>query len=89
MDSACSKTPKITFCLTILMDLNFSQFFWVQILSYLPLLQEGTTAGFSALGSSDNRPWIECTEPDNIIATETWLKPEIHDAELEMEDYSI
>ena len=35
---------------------EFFVIFWVQILSYLPLLQEGTTAGFSALGSSDNRP---------------------------------
>ena len=32
--------------------------FWVQISSYLPLLQEGTTAEFPALGSSHNRPWI-------------------------------
>ena len=29
----------------------------VQIMSYLPLLQEGTTAGFPALSSSHNRPW--------------------------------
>ena len=36
-------------------------FFWVQILSYLPLLQEGTTAEFPALGSSHNRPcWKIC-----------------------------
>ena len=35
---------------------EFFLVFWVQILSYLPLLQEGTTAGFLALGSSHNRP---------------------------------
>ena len=29
---------------------------------------------------------IECSEPDIIIATETWLKPEIYTAELELED---
>ena len=32
--------------------------FWIQISSYLPLLQEGTTAGFPALGSSHNHPCI-------------------------------
>ena len=32
--------------------------FWVQTLSYLPLLQEGTTAGSPALGSSHNRLWV-------------------------------
>ena len=35
---------------------EFFLIFWVQTLSYLPLLQEGTTAGFLALGSSHNRP---------------------------------
>ena len=30
--------------------------FLVQILSYFPLLQEGTTAEFPALGISHNRP---------------------------------
>ena len=29
--------------------------FWIQILSYLPLVQEGTTAGFLALGSCHNQ----------------------------------
>ena len=33
--------------------------FWVPNLSYLPLLHEGTTAQFPALGSSHNRPWKE------------------------------
>ena len=32
---------------------------------------------------------IECSEPDIIIATETWLKPEIYTAELELGDYSV
>mgnify|MGYP001798506235 CR=1 FL=1 len=35
---------------------EFFLIFWVEISSYLPLLQEGTTAGFPALGSSHNRP---------------------------------
>ena len=35
---------------------EFFLIFWVQILSYLSLLQEGTTAGFPAFGSSHNRP---------------------------------
>ena len=30
--------------------------FWVKILSYLPLLQEGTTAKSPAIGSSQNPP---------------------------------
>ena len=37
---------------------EFFLIFLVQILSYLPLLQEGTTAEFPALGSSHNRPWL-------------------------------
>ena len=36
---------------------EFFLIFWVQILSYLPLIQEGTTAKFPTLGSSHNRPW--------------------------------
>ena len=36
---------------------EFFLILWVQILSYLPLPQEGTTAEFPALGSSQNRPW--------------------------------
>ena len=35
---------------------EFFLIFLSQILSYLPLLQEGTTAWFLALGSSHNRP---------------------------------
>ena len=35
---------------------EFFLIFWGQILSYLPLLQEGTTAELPALGSSHNRP---------------------------------
>ena len=35
---------------------EFFLIFWFQILSYLPLFQEGTTAGFPSLGSSHNRP---------------------------------
>ena len=38
---------------------EFFLIFWVLILSYLPLLQEGTTAEFPALGSSHNRPCLE------------------------------
>ena len=32
---------------------------------------------------------IECSEPDIIVATETWLKPEIFTAELELDDYNV
>ena len=39
---------------------EFFLIFWVQILSYLPLRQEGTTAMFPVLGSSHNRLWLEC-----------------------------
>ena len=35
--------------------------FWVQILSYLLLLQEGTTAKFPTLGSSHSRLWLNET----------------------------
>ena len=37
--------------------LKFFLNFWVQILIYIPLLQEGTIAGFPALGSSHHCPW--------------------------------
>ena len=56
LDLAFLKTLITTFCLTMLMDLNFFLIFWVQILSYLPLLQEKTTAEFPSLGSSHNCP---------------------------------
>ena len=46
LDSACLKAPITTFCLTILMDLNFPQIFWFYLLSYLPLLHEATAVGF-------------------------------------------
>ena len=45
---------------------DFFLVFWVQILSYLPLLQEGTTAEFPALGSSHNRP-CKNTDPDEDL----------------------
>ena len=32
--------------------------FRIQISSYIPLLQKGTTAGFPALGSSHNHLWL-------------------------------
>ena len=32
---------------------------------------------------------IDCTEPDIVVATETWLKPDIHNAELEMDEYAV
>lgn len=32
---------------------------------------------------------IDCTEPDIIVSTETWLKTDIHDAELELDDYAV
>ena len=38
---------------------EFFLIFWVPTLSNLPLLQEGTTAEFPALGSSHNRPCLE------------------------------
>ena len=38
---------------------EFFLIFWVHILSYPPLLQEGTAAGFPALGISHNRPWLQ------------------------------
>ena len=53
---------------------KFFLIFWVQILSYLPLLQEGTTAGFPALGSSHDRP---CLWPDHIIVCMKKLKQNI------------
>ena len=37
---------------------QFLVIFWVPNLSYLPVLQEGTTAEFAALGSSHNCPWV-------------------------------
>ena len=37
-------------------EFEFFLILWVQILIYLPLLQEGTAAGFPALGNSHNRP---------------------------------
>ena len=40
-------------------EFEFFLIFWVQILSCLPLLQEGITAGFPALGSSHSRPCIK------------------------------
>ena len=46
------KTPITTFCLTLLMDLNFFNF----LISNFELFQEETTAGFPALRSSHNRP---------------------------------
>ena len=36
---------------------KFSLILWVPNFSYLPLLQEGTTAEFPALGGCHNRPW--------------------------------
>ena len=54
LDSACLTTPITTFCLSMLTDLIF----FVQIMCYLPLLQEGTTAWFPTLGTSHNRPWL-------------------------------
>ena len=53
LDSACLKTPMTTFGLTVLMDLKF---FLCSNFEFLPLLHEGTTAEFLALGSSHNRP---------------------------------
>ena len=50
------KTPYNNLLLDHIDGFEFFLIFWVQILSYLPLLQEGTTAGFPALGSSHNRP---------------------------------
>ena len=44
--------------------IEFFLIFWVQILSFLPLLQEGTTAECPALGSSHNRPCLwYCNRP--------------------------
>ena len=42
-------------------EIEFFLNFWAQILSYLPLLQEGTNAEFPALGSSHNHPCIDNT----------------------------
>ena len=41
----------------------------------------------SKLGAWKNM--IECSEPDIIVATETWLKPEIFTAKLELDDYNV
>ena len=38
---------------------EFFLIFWVPTLSYLSLLQEGTTAEFPALCSGHNLPWTE------------------------------
>ena len=47
--------------------------FWVPILSYHPLLQVGTTAEFSALGSSHNRTCLPNMEA-LALQYATWLK---------------
>ena len=57
------------------MDLNFSLFFWVQILSYLPLLQEGPAAGFPALGSSHNRL---CINPNYFYFYVEFIDTSLH-----------
>ena len=56
--SACLKAPIKTFLFDHVDGFEFSLSFPVQILSYLSLLQERTTARFLAIGSSHNRPWL-------------------------------
>ena len=51
------KNPYNNFLFEHINGFEFSLIVWVQILSYVPLLKEGTTAEFPALGSSHNRPW--------------------------------
>ena len=50
------KNPYINLLFDHIDGFEFFFIFLVQILSYLPLLQEGTAAEFPALGSSHNRP---------------------------------
>ena len=45
LDSACLKTPITTFCLTILMDLNFSQFFGFKFRVIFPYFKRGQLPG--------------------------------------------
>ena len=49
------KNPFNNLLLDHINEFEFFLIFWVHILSYVPLLQEGTTAEFPALGSSHNR----------------------------------
>ena len=49
------KNPYINLLFDHTDGFDFFLIFWVQILSYAPLLQEGTTVGFLVLGSSHNR----------------------------------
>ena len=58
LDSACLKTSNNLLFYHI-DGFEFSLIFWVPNLSYPPLLIEGTTAEFPALGSSHNRPWCD------------------------------
>ena len=57
LDSACLKTPLPTFCLTILMDLNFSYFFLFKIWAIFPCLKRGQLP-VPAQGSGQSRPWL-------------------------------
>ena len=52
------KNPYNNFLFDHIDGFKFFLVFWVQILSYVPLLKEGTTAEFPALGSSHNRPCL-------------------------------
>ena len=51
---------------------EFFLIFWVPNLSYLPLLQEGTTAEFPALGSSHSRPWPDLNKVESISYSNIW-----------------
>ena len=59
------KTPYNNLLFDYIDRFEFFLIFWVKILRYLPLLQEGTTAEFPALGSSHNRPCSALTEIRN------------------------
>ena len=66
MDSAYLKNPYNNLLFDHIDEFKLTLIFWVQILSYLALLQEGTTAGFPAIGSSHNRPCYH-TSAQNIL----------------------
>ena len=60
--------------------LEYFLIFWVRILSYGPLLKEGTTADFPALGSSHNHPCAAplCHDTEIIYSPKIFLQVECY-----------
>ena len=54
---------------------EFFLIFWFPMLSYLPLLQEGTAAEFQALGSSHKRPCsiVICSRVSSLTQSAAYL----------------